>query len=347
MKKVAIITIQGYYNYGNRWQNYAVQELLEKYDCNVDTIIAKRSGRLFALKSVIKLLCGKKSGKRFFKMRRFSKTKLKERRLIYKDYQIPTNIVSEYDYFVTGSDQVWHPRLARTERQYFFLEFAERKQRICLSPSIGIDHLREEYFEEYKNALNGFENLCCREKNGVDLIHNITGRKAEWLIDPTLALTNEEWHELYQDYKVEEPPYILLAFIGKLGNEEEQKIHKISEEYDLKIIDVFSEMVGLGPEEMLAYIEHATLVITDSFHFTAFSINFNRPFMVMRRKGNEYGSTMFSRLESLLMLFGLQERIDCDVAENELLVCDFDNSNAILERERTKLYQYLEMCFGV
>lgn len=347
MKKVAIITVQGYHNYGNRWQNYAVQEVLKKYDCSADTIIAKRSGRLLAVKSAMKILCGKKTGKRFFKMKRFSKENLKERKLIFKNYKIPENIVSRYDYFVVGSDQVWHPRMTSTERSFFFLEFAKEKQRICLAPSFGIDSLPKEYFREYESALNGFEKLCCREKSGVELINEITGRQAEWLIDPTLVLSKDEWRKLFANFSTKEKSYILVAFLGQLRNEERQKICEIAKKNNLEIVDVFNENVGLGPEEVLAYIENATLIITDSFHFTAFSINFNKPFVVLKRKGNEYGSNMFSRLESLLTLFDLQERIDCNISSDKLFTCDFGNANSILEFERERFNQYLEKCLKI
>ena len=39
MKKVAIITLYGNSNFGNKLQNYAVQETLKKYDFSVDNII--------------------------------------------------------------------------------------------------------------------------------------------------------------------------------------------------------------------------------------------------------------------------------------------------------------------
>ena len=38
MKKAGIMTICGEFNYGNRLQNYAVQEVLKKFDLDVETI---------------------------------------------------------------------------------------------------------------------------------------------------------------------------------------------------------------------------------------------------------------------------------------------------------------------
>ena len=39
MKKIGILTINEYANYGNRLQNYATQELLKSLGCYVETII--------------------------------------------------------------------------------------------------------------------------------------------------------------------------------------------------------------------------------------------------------------------------------------------------------------------
>src|SRR5690606_22872129 len=38
MKKVGILTLNGYFNYGNRLQNYALQEVLKSFNYDVNTI---------------------------------------------------------------------------------------------------------------------------------------------------------------------------------------------------------------------------------------------------------------------------------------------------------------------
>ena len=39
MKKVGILTLNGYQNYGNRLQNYAVQEVIKSLGFEAETII--------------------------------------------------------------------------------------------------------------------------------------------------------------------------------------------------------------------------------------------------------------------------------------------------------------------
>lgn len=344
MKKIAIVTMHGYYNYGNRWQNYAVQEILNKLGFEAETIVAKRSGRFLMIKNLYFSLLGKAKGKRYFKIRKFSKDNIKERKLIYRDYAIPENKTQEYEFFVAGSDQIWNPNVSKGERRYYFLGFVQGKQRVCLSPSFGVEEIPQEYQEEYREALNGFKFLCCRERRGIQMIKELTRREAEWLIDPTLALDKTQWHKLFPKTCDIKEKYILLAILGNVEAERMQYIQTIAKQNDMQIVDVLHGDVALDPGEVLCYLEHASLVYTDSFHFTAFSINFNTPFVVFKRQGNDYETNMFSRLDSLLGLFGLEERASDKINQDVLFECDFTEANQVLENERQRFFDYLNKC---
>ena len=39
MGKIGLITLNGYFNYGNRLQNYALQEVIKSLGFNVETVI--------------------------------------------------------------------------------------------------------------------------------------------------------------------------------------------------------------------------------------------------------------------------------------------------------------------
>ena len=85
-----------------------------------------------------------------------------------------------------------------------------------------------------------------------------------------------------------------------------------------------------GPEDFVSYIAHAEYVITDSFHGTAFSINFNKQFVCVRAP--KYNS----RLESILNLVGLNERlfkseIDLEIANKAII---YSKINKIIDENR-------------
>ena len=93
----------------------------------------------------------------------------------------------------------------------------------------------------------------------------------------------------------------------------------------------------LSIEGWLAGISNANLVICDSFHGTAFSILNHRPFVVLYN--SERGNT---RMQWLLELFGLQDRMIQDVSEvDSLAPIDWDSIDTILNRERIKSINFL------
>src|SRR5699024_9478535 len=98
----------------------------------------------------------------------------------------------KYDFFITGSDQVWNP-LNINNLNKFFLTFTEPKKRIAYAPSISSDKLPEEYLADYKNWLEGMDSVSIREDTGAMIIKDLTGIDAPVLADPTLLLTKEEW----------------------------------------------------------------------------------------------------------------------------------------------------------
>lgn len=100
-KKVGIVTINDNDNYGNRLQNYAVQEVLKKYECDAVTIknIPQLNNKdkilLRFIKYILKSLTKKKDNERFKKFEEFNKN-IK----FSKNYVTPyTKISNKYDYF--------------------------------------------------------------------------------------------------------------------------------------------------------------------------------------------------------------------------------------------------------
>lgn len=91
-----------------------------------------------------------------------------------------------------GSDQIWSP-YSDDVNSTFFLTFTAPSKRIALSPSLSADSIPEGKKAEFKSYLNGFEFISTREYTGSDLVFELTGNKAETLIDPTLMFDIEFW----------------------------------------------------------------------------------------------------------------------------------------------------------
>ena len=90
-------------------------------------------------------------------------------------------------------------------------------------------------------------------------------------------------------------------------------------------------------EDFLSLIDNAQYVITDSFHATAFSLNFNKEFVIV------YPGKYSTRLQSILEILGLTNRVakdenDMSVIEN---IINYETVNAILNEERSRSIEWL------
>ena len=91
-------------------------------------------------------------------------------------------------------------------------------------------------------------------------------------------------------------------------------------------------------------IEHASLILTDSFHACVFSFLFQKPFQVYSRAGN--GMNMMSRIETLLSKFDLERKYVESSLENNLFECDYKEGYKQLKVEREKFENYLQQQLG-
>lgn len=370
MKKVAILTLNGYYNYGNRLQNYALQESLKSLGFMVETIIYARSSQKLTLSERVQFLRDNSIKDIYSKInskiwKSIRKESIKKRTNIFKkftcdyiketDYfisrdNIPSDIADKYDYFVTGSDQVWNPSSLGGSSIYF-LTFAPKHKRIAYAPSFGVSEIKPEYKEKYKEWISEIPWLSVREDDGARIIKELTGRDAPVLVDPTLLLTKEKWLSIAKEAKNKpKGNYLLTYFLGGIPPKYKKQIKKIAKVNNLEVINLADirdkETYRTGPSEFIDYINSCSVFCTDSFHGAVFSILFEKPFIVYERMGSTL--SMFSRIETLLKKFKLESRKAENIKSNEdVFNIDFSHVPAILEAERKKSYDFLKEALNV
>ena len=353
--KVAIVTIIDMINYGNRLQNYAMQEVLKEMGEEVDTLIvqsAKRSAITF-LKKTLLMLCPELMYKvRPYTKREkpfddFSKKWIKQRVIYSLNGKTPKKLAKEYDYFVLGSDQVWNPEFMELNVPNGgvynrFLKFAEKNQKIAVSPSFGVSTIDKKWENIYRENLIEFQGLSAREEAGGKIIEKLTGRRAEILLDPTMMISAERWSEFASKPNVDtNRPYLLKYILGYQSDVYKEKICDIAKKNGLVIYELMSddmqELLTATPDQFVYLVEHAKLVCTDSFHATVFSILFNRPFLLHKREDGL--AVMNSRLETLLNTLGLN---DCLYTETtEISERSYDEAHRIIESEKEHFVEYI------
>ena len=351
-KKVGIVTMYGLYNYGNRLQNYAVHRLLKDLGYESETLVCVKSkiwNIAHNMLRIINTLRGKQEYKRRTAFSKFVNRTTPIRYVYAKDLRIPKGIADDYICFFTGSDQVWNPEVRIREKYNYFLQFAPQKKRFSIAPSFGVSSIPEKLVSEYREWIFGINYPSCREAEGADIIKNLTGHEAEVIIDPTMMLSKDKWRDIYEKISVPEKPYLLTYFLGDVKDDRKIILSQIADQYGLQIADCLKDpqYSDLQPDGLLQMIDNATFVCTDSFHITAFSINFNIPFYVFdRQQEGSFGNHMISRIDNLLSIFGLNDRLNPTDA-TDAMECDFKIANEHIEIERNKELNYLIKCLNM
>lgn len=343
--KVGIFTIYDNWNYGNRLQNYALQEVLKKLGCDVVT-----------LKNIPYLNDKKKFLLRYLKYYVIDRKKESVPKQSFIDFNKFINFSSKYvtplninrlklDKYVVGSDQVWNPNFFRL-RDLDMLSCIDNNKKIAYAASFGVSKLDEQSSDKVKKnfSINKFKNISVREEKAKQIIEDLTNRDdIEVLVDPTLLLSSTEWDKVLKKPKnLNADKYIFTYFLGNLSDDKKKEIERIAFENNCEIIDILdknSKYYECGPSEFLYLEKNAFLICTDSFHSSVFSIIYNRPFVVFERDDKE--EKMNSRIDTLIKKFMLENRKFEGKISDSNLNHDYTFAYEILEKEREKSKKFL------
>lgn len=364
--KMAIVTIDDNNNYGNRLQNYALQSFLKCYISEVKTIwydklTSFELKSIMSLKSIIKFMINRNSYRYYLKneylnecIRIYNIKKFSQKYIDIDFVNDLSKISNEYDFFITGSDQVWNPNFWFREKLYStarFLKFAPKEKRVAYAASIAIPSIPKDKEQFFRDSLNEMKAISMREKAGADLVRKIIGREVPVVVDPTILLSKEKWQkiEMVPEWYSGEK-YILTYFLGNsssvIENIAKKNNWKIYNLMDKNNFDLYTSRV----EEFIYLINHAQLVATDSFHACVFSILMNTPFLVVNRQQKGVAD-MTSRIDTLMELFGYQNRYivngKCNLSDEEILHMDFSNVKAIQEREIARSTAYIKKALNL
>lgn len=370
MKKAAILTLYGNCNFGNKLQNYAVQEILKKYNFEVSNIINvpilndKKISLIKKYKFYMKLILNKI----LYNIDVNSccnPTDNKKRQKLFLDFNKYINNTNtyfsfsnikkfkNYDYYIIGSDQVWNPYYYGLS-DFYLANFTD-KPKIAFSASFGVEEIPEKYHSKIKCALNNFKSISVREFSAKKIIEDIVGRKdVEVLIDPTMLLTTEEWDLVskkpVQIDSLNGKKYILTYFLGNLSINRKEAIEKVAKENDCEIVNILdkeSPFYECGPSEFLYLEKNAFLICTDSFHSSVFAILYNRSFVIFDREKKGTVS-MNSRLDTLISKFKLKNRkYNGKFITQENINHNYDDAYKILDKERKKSDSFFKKSFDI
>lgn len=354
-QKIALTTWFHYHNYGTALQVVALSETIKSLGCHTDVVNYIPHGTRYSNDkatdwSELERVVDKERERRFaaFIDRNLSLTKRCE---TDEDF-IALN--QDYHAFVTGSDQIWSPIVF--DPRYFLDYVTDNRKKISYAPSTGVSVVKNEFVKEKMASLiSQFAHLSAREKSGADVIANLTGKKAEPVLDPTLLLDYAAWRTIIPAKKSANKPkkYILCHFLGDNENAWKHAV-RISEEQkmQLKIVPVFTKdaqygefQMGVGPAEFFNLLDEAEMVLTDSFHSVIFSLICAKPFYAFERFHPDDPISQNSRIYNMLEAIHLKSRLvgyDEPVRQRYGGKVDFSQANKAIREGREKSLNYLK-----
>lgn len=335
MKRIGIITILDYNNYGNRLQNLAMQEFLSGFGYRTETIRVY-SGEKMAFKSRLRqigplrrvnwacrrLLALDSREEQLSKRRQEAVLNFNRRYVrISKERilgtKVPGTLCQSYDWFVVGSDQVWNPHfmgVAAPLPYVVYLAFVPGDRRLAIAPSFGVAQLSPEEGELAARYLKEFRFLSVREEDGKALIKKLTSLDCPVIPDPTLLVEPTFWEELAGKNCGTDGDYVLAYFLGTVSPARRAFIQDYAGQAGKRVIWLndleHPETYAWGPEQFLAAIRGCGALFTDSFHGCVFSLVFRRQFFALRREGRT--EDMSGRIATLLNMVGLEDRAVAD-----------------------------------
>lgn len=353
--KVSVITRHAITNYGSLLQALATQKAVESLGHTCEIVDFVRSDES-PLHLEATLLRGKPSWNGSFLKRvayhalrqpenltgalRFARERRKLLNLSRR-YQSAGELSSDppsADVYMTGSDQTWGPTSSGEYDPSYLLSFVpDYAPKVSYAASFGKKVPAGELEATFQTFLARYNAITVREDSAVQLL-SAWGLRAKQVLDPTLLLSGDDWRRFAGEESARSP-YVLVYQIHsdpRVGRYAEAAakdlglplvrvsahFHQVTREGKLEYLPDVREFIRL--------IDGARLLVTDSFHGTAFAINLNTSFVEVL----PYNGTA-SRNVSILRLSHLEDRVlkgnDFSLAERPV---DFKSVNNVFSRER-------------
>jgi hypothetical protein len=371
--KIAILTQPLGKNYGGIMQAWALQQVLKRMGHEPITINRQPDARNIAYKvtqlsyRVAMKAIGRRKGtinperyiqhatqnmQRFIDQHIFMSERIDGTAKIKKHFE-------EHDYnaVIVGSDQTWRPSYSPNIYNYY-LDFIASTciKRISYASSFGVDHWEYSKLQTIKcrELVSKFDAVSVREHSGIHLCEHHFDTRAEAVLDPTLLLSSKDYIGTFNLCTKRDKKAGLFTYILDTTEEKRNSINVLEKTLDLAAYNSqpnsslgHSESTNIGDylfpkvENWIQAVHDSEFVLTDSFHGCAFSIIFNKPFIVL---GNHERG--LSRFTSLLDSLDLRSRITSGTKSDLLRLAaeeiDWGVVNSKLEQLRNDSINFLK-----
>lgn len=227
----------------------------------------------------------------------------------YENNEALKQDLPEADVFICGSDQIWNSFFSNGKDPAFYLNFVPKeKLKISYAASFAIDEIDEDLKPFVKSNIERLDAVSVRETSGLTILNELGISSATQVLDPVFLLPKEYWTKTFVTsisykfifvYDFDSNPLIKEIALS-LKKNKGWEIFTVNNNIDYADKNFWLE----GPEKFLSLVSQSQFNITNSFHSVAFSIIFEKEFVVVNRVEN-----INTRMRDVLNLFGLDDRL--------------------------------------
>ncbi len=348
MKKIVISTFNNSKNnYGAVFQACALSSFLTQMNYDVSNVTLQKrsdakksaSARIKAkLKSLLNLPYRKKIRTREKKFRDF--TAQTQKQIKFENEAALKANPPQADVYISGSDQVWNPVNIRDDLFLFYAPKGARK--ISYAASMGNETIPPQNESKFAEYIQQYDVISVREDTMKTIISRYSNKPIVQNIDPVFLLTREQWRTLEKEYSALKYRNYILVYAIEWNDSFNKQLLQLKKRLNLPVVSInignFKKICSdqvihdASPNEFLYLLDHASFVVATSFHGTALSIVFNKPFLSF------CGTNKPTRILSLLRHFNLS---GYDNIQTVNFNPDYTKANEIILEDRKQALDYL------
>jgi len=308
--KICIITLHSIHNPGSALQAYALQQYLETIDNEVNIIDYRPYYSILGknkIKGIARCILFFKNEQKIskvyydFQNKYFCLTKK------YFSYSALKNNPPDADIYIVGSDQLWNMDYDCGNDNAYYLRFVSNGIKVSYSTSVGKSVIPDDQISLIASKINDFQHIAVREKHTADELSKRLKRKVRWVCDPVFLLPAEHYQQITEE--ILRDPYVMI-YLSPENDLLNEVVRSIKENTRYKVVLVGGNTTrcecdmhikDVGPTQFLSLIRYAEIIVSSSFHATAFSHIFHKKF------GTLIPSKNGERILDLLRMTGLEK----------------------------------------
>lgn len=360
LMKTFTVTIHNSTNYGAWLQTYALQNAIqslgaenivmdytyEKSDIK-QSFSSPKQFLVYVCYRAVALIRLKKIKKRKQSFMRFAEKHICMSEPYHSMDELRKN-PPQADVYITGSDQVWNFLQREPFLESRFLDFgSDSVKRMSYAASISDLNYSNEQKDWVREKLSLFDAISLRESSASEYLSTILGKETSTVLDPVFLLEKSEWEKLAVQ-RITDRPYILCYQVQSCPGISDT-VSELKRRTGYTTISILPSAItwiktdislfDVSPEEFVGLFLNASIIVSASFHGTAFGLISGKPTYALTRSSGS------SRIEDLMSFFGVREF--CVKPGNELVSHESYDASAVEERiktERDRSIDFLRDC---